>query len=119
MHFQLLVFGKQEFDWPTALSFSNHRDVITRRLVDISMVYGLNHRDFFKYLHDEVILVIQPIGREISLRRRLLVKEKRETVQNQMRSFGSNLRIGKFNGRPVIFRDKETQLWRAQEGIQF
>ena len=83
------------------------------------MVYGLNHRDFFKYLHDEVILVIQPIGRELSFRRRLLVKEKRETVQNQIPIFGSNLRIGKFMGRPITFPDKGTQLWRAQEGIQF
>jgi hypothetical protein len=49
----------------------------------------------------------------------LIVKEKRETVQNQMPDFGSKLRIEEFTGRPEIFPDKGTQVWRAQDGIQF
>ena len=61
MHFQLLVLSKQEFDWPTALSFGDHGGVITRRLVDISMVQDLDHRDFFEYLNNEIILVAHPI----------------------------------------------------------
>jgi len=47
------------------------------------------------------------------------VKEERETVQNQISNFGSKIRIGKFMGRAVTFLDKGTQVWRAQEGIQF
>jgi hypothetical protein len=49
----------------------------------------------------------------------LLVKEKRETVLNQMPNSDSNLRIGEFTGRHGIFPDKGTQIWRAQEEIQF
>jgi hypothetical protein len=49
----------------------------------------------------------------------LLVKEKRETVKNQIPNFGSKLRIGEFTGRAITFPDKGTQAWRAQEGIQF
>jgi hypothetical protein len=47
------------------------------------------------------------------------MKEKRETVQNKKPNFGSNLRIGEFTGRSVIFLDKGTQVWRAQEDVQF
>jgi hypothetical protein len=119
MHSQLLVLSKQQFDWPTALSFRDHGGVITRRLVDIPMVQGLDHRNFFKYLHDEILLVVHPIGREFSTFRGLLVKEKRETFQNQIPNLSTNLRIGEVTGRPVIFPDKGTQFWRAQEGIQF
>ena len=38
MPFQLLVPRKQEFDWPITLLFGDRGGVITRGLVDISMM---------------------------------------------------------------------------------
>jgi hypothetical protein len=108
MHFQLLVPRNQEFDWPISLSFSDHGGVITHRLMDIPMVQGLGDRNSLKYLHDDIILVIQAIGRGFNTGGGLVVKKKRETLQNQIPSFGSNLRNREFTGCLVTFSDEGT-----------
>jgi hypothetical protein len=76
---------------------------VTLEGAGIYMVQGLGHQESTKYLNDEILLFVQPIERDFSAGQGVLVKEKREALQNQMSSFGANLRIEDFTRLLVLF----------------